>query len=85
MRQIFMWFFLSCKRYLRRFSFVLILLCLPAGAWWIGNLEKSGDNRIRIAVCVESDSGDALAEGLVQALTEKSRASGESMFLFYRC
>ncbi len=85
MRQIFMWFFLSCKRYLRRFSFVLILLCLPAGAWWIGNLEKSGDNRIRIAVCVESGSGDALAEGLVQALTEKSRASGEGMFLFYRC
>lgn len=85
MRQTGMWFFLSCKRYLRRFSFVLILLCLPAGAWWMGKLEKSGDSRIRIAVCVESGSGDALAESLVQGLTEKSRDSGEEMFLFYRC
>lgn len=85
MRQTVMWFFLSCKRYLRRFSFVMILLCLPAGAWWMGKLEKSGDNRIRIAVCVESGSGDALAESLVRGLTEKSRESGEGMFLFYRC
>ena len=77
MRQTGMWFFLSCKRYLRRFSFVLILLCLPAGAWWMGKLEKSGDSRIRIAVCVESGSGDALAESLVQGLTEKSRDSGD--------
>ena len=54
MRQTGMWFFLSCKRYLRRFSFVLILLCLPAGAWWMGKLEKSGDSESGLQYCMES-------------------------------
>ena len=37
MRQIFMWFFLSCKRYLRRFSFV------PSGRGLVD--RKSGKKR----------------------------------------
>lgn len=63
MRTVWIWFWMSCKRYMCRVSFVVILLVLPAAAWCIRGLEKRDESVIRIAVCVQ-DAGkeDACAE-----------------------
>lgn len=56
MKRAGIWFWLSWKRYLHRGSFLVILLLLPVGAFFIRNLEKKEGTEIRIAVCVEQDS-----------------------------
>lgn len=56
MRNIWMWFYLSCKRYLRRGSFLVILLLLPAAAFLIRGAEKREGTQIRIAVAVQPSS-----------------------------
>lgn len=48
------WFFLSCKRYLRKASFLLILLALPAATFFVRGLEEKEGQEVRIAVCVET-------------------------------
>lgn len=45
------WFWLSCKRYLKRLPFLAVLLLLPLGAMVIRRAEKKGDEKIQIAVC----------------------------------
>lgn len=57
MKTMFCWFFLSCKRYLRKISFLLILLALPAGTYMIRGLEEQEGQEVRIAVCAEGDEG----------------------------
>lgn len=82
MRQAVFWFFLSCRRYLKRLSFLAILLALPAAAFLLDLAGKSGDNRIRIAVCTEPAESmqTALSFRLLEALTD-----AEGMFSFYAC
>ena len=55
MNTILCWFFLSCKRYLRKLSFLLILLALPAGTYLIRGLEEKEGQEVRIAVCTEGE------------------------------
>ena len=72
MRQAVSWFFLSCRRYLKRLSFLAVLLALPAAAFLLNLADKSGDNRIRIAVCTEpaGSAQTALSFRLLAALTD---------------
>lgn len=95
MRRIGIWFFLSCKRYLHRWSFLIILLLLPFGAFLIRESQKEEASEIRIAVCItqegapndtfgkETQETGALEERLLEVLV--SREPGEGLFRFYRC
>lgn len=81
MRNVWMWFYLSCKRYLRRLSFLVILLLLPAAAFVIRQAEQKEQTEIRIAVAVlpESDEyGAPEASGDGYAMPEK--ADGQTGF-----
>lgn len=49
MTKVWMWFFLSCKRYGKRLSFLLILLFLPIGAMAARHFQEKGDAGISIA------------------------------------
>lgn len=90
------WFFLSCKRYLRKVSFLLILLVLPAATFFVRGLEEKEGQEVRIAVCVETADSDGtdgktalLEEELLEALTkqegDEEDADGSGLFRFYEC
>ncbi len=90
------WFFLSCKRYLRKVSFLLILLVLPAAIFFVRGLEEKEGQEVRIAVCVETADSDGtdgktalLEEELLEALTkqegDEEDADGSGLFRFYEC
>lgn len=94
MSRIGIWFFLSCKRYLHRWSFLLILLLLPLGTFLIRESQKEEAAEIRIAVCVKQENDfragseeENAKEGLEKQLLEAliSRKPEEGLFHFYRC
>lgn len=58
MRKIMIWFFLSCKRYLKQPAFLAILLFLPVMAFGAAKLQQDGAQKIRIAVCAEEQGDD---------------------------
>ena len=76
------WFFLSCKRCLKRLPFLVLLFLLPLGALALSGTGRGEDDRIRIALCAQDPDG--LAVRTVQALTGPSEARGD-MFVFYAC
>lgn len=57
MKRVAMWFFLSCKRYMRKWSFLFILCLFPPGAGQPGQAQKKGSQDISIAISVE-ESGE---------------------------
>lgn len=84
------WFLLSCKRYLKKVSFLLILLVLPAAAFLVRRLEREEGQEVRIAVCVEDGEESKtkdypLETELVEILTEEEQNEGEGLFRFYKC
>lgn len=84
------WFFLSCKRYMRKVSFLLILLVLPAVTFLVRGLEKKEGQQVRIAVCTESAGAnglesEALETELLKSLVEEERGEGTGLFQFYPC
>lgn len=81
MTRIVTWFLLSCKRYGKRLSFLLILLLLPLGMAVLGALQKENPQEIRIALFVQNGQEGELGERLVQALT--GRTDDDGMFRFY--
>lgn len=83
MSQVGIWFILSCKRYLKKLSFFLILLVLPVITFWLQGVEKEEGQEVRIAVYSESEGGleGQLAENLVDEETNSRRA----LFRFYLC
>ena len=86
MINILTWFFLSCKRYLRRLAFLLILLLFPVGAMAFQRVEAREQNQVRIAVCSEDREEGSLGQVLAQKLLEYSETSGrDGMFEFYLC
>ncbi len=91
MRTAAVWFWMSCKRYLKKPSFLLVLLFLPVLCFLICRGESRGSRQIRVALCVEdSGSGGNASEAedlggeLVRILTEES-ASEDALFYFYLC
>lgn len=80
-----MWFLLSCKRYLRKPSFLMILLLFPVGAFFAGQVQKKGDRDIRIAICVEESGDNQLGNALADRLVNREQGQDAGMFRFYRC
>ena len=83
MKKAGIWFLLSCKRYGRRLSFLLILLLLPLLCL---ALRPSGGEKtpaIRIAVCALGGQEGQLGGRLLADLTGPEREEG--MFRFYLC
>lgn len=83
MIRIVTWFLLSCKRYGKRISFLLILLLLPSGMAVLGALEKDKPQEIRIAVYVQEGQEEELGGQLAKSLS--NRTSEDGMFHFYLC
>ena len=81
MTRIITWFLLSCKRYGKRLSFLLILLLLPAGMAVLGAFEHNKTQEIRIAVYVQGNQEGELGARLAQSLIDRSPQDG--MFRFY--
>lgn len=88
-RRVGIWFLLSCKRYLRKWSFLIILLLFPAGTLLIRGSEKESAAEIRIAVCTEQEKiyEKGTTGGLEQKLAESlvNRPAGDGLFRFYWC
>ena len=59
MKRAAMWFFLSCKRYMRKWSFLFILLLLPLGVLAAGQAQKKGSRDVNIAISVEESGENA--------------------------
>ncbi len=85
MKMAFVWFFLSCKRYLKKPGILLALLLLPVTAWIAGNYVSTEKEGIKIALYLQENKaqdqnwknmGDQLAEDLL---------NNSGMFQFYLC
>ena len=90
MNTILCWFFLSCKRYLRKLSFLLILLALPAGTYLIRGLEEKEGQEVRIAVCTEGEDRKEkpqipLEIQLKNVLVDEESNLSRALFRFYEC
>lgn len=82
MRKFVLWLCLSCKRYVSRPAFLLLLLFLPLGAWFFRK-EETRENGIKIAVFAEEEDTDSFDQRLVEKLVAYQSGS-EGMFSFYR-
>ncbi len=90
MSRMLVWFWLSCKRYGRKPSFLALLLLLPLGAYMLSLVGGEDSMAVRIALYAE-DGADSLGARLVQDLAEPGPGGepGEpgdgGMFSFYIC
>lgn len=98
MRQVIIWFILSCKRRLKKLSFLLILLVLPVASYFLRELEKEEGQEVRIAVYAAgafsrlpgqlagaisgTEAERPLEQMLAKELTERE---GGGLFRFYLC
>lgn len=81
-----MWFWMSCKRFLRKPAFLGMLLLFPLVCFFIRSTEKKEQTVIAVAVCALSDeSGDSLESALASRLIAQSEAGATGLFRFYRC
>lgn len=55
MNKIWLWFYLSCKRQLKRPFFLILLLAIPAGLWLFHQEETKSQDKISIALYTEGD------------------------------
>lgn len=85
MKKVITWFFLSCKRYLRKPSFLVILLLLPLGILGAGKTQGQKEQEIRIAVCAQGGEDNELGAQLVQSLVNREQGRDAGMFRFYEC
>lgn len=65
------WFFLLCKRTLKRTSFVVILCMIPLLAFGVNRMAKEDGGMLSIAVAIEPDA-DATAKNLADTLLHQS-------------
>lgn len=85
-----LWFFLSCKRYLNKLSFFLILLALPVGTFFIRKTERTENQEIWIALCIRNEGSeenreDSLEQLLIDNLVRRGETPGNSLLRFYQC
>lgn len=85
MKKFVTWFLLSCKRYMKKPSFLLILLLLPLGILAVEGGQKKDDQEIRIAVSVQNKEENALGRRLMESLVNRRRGDEAGMFRFYEC
>ena len=87
MKKVMIWFLLSCKRYVRKPSFLVILLLLPLGILAADKSQGHKDPEIKIAVSVQGGDENELGARLAQSLVERRlgedaglRAGGRRLF-----
>lgn len=85
MKKVVTWFLLSCKRYLKKPSFLVILLLLPLGILAARKGQGSDSQDIRIAVSVQGEEDNELGQILARNLVERPRGEDSGMFRFYLC
>ncbi len=101
MRETGIWFLLSCKRYLKKHTFLLILLLLPVGAFLIRDREKNDQQNILIAVYArrqgeelgqklavgqkQEQTASALEQQLASRLIQIHEERENALFQFYLC
>lgn len=85
MKKVFLWFFLSCKRYLKKLPFMAVLVLLPVCAWLTSGIGGKEEDRIPVAVCALDEERESLGKRLETGLLEKSETDADGMFSFYRC
>ena len=81
MKKVILWFFLCCKRYLKRIPFLLLLAALPLTALAASRMENGKDGTVRIAVCCL----DPEPASLGNRLKENLLARDTGLFSFYPC
>lgn len=77
MNKMMLWFWLSCKRQVKRPFFLLLLLFLPAGIWGISRAEENASDKIAIALYADGDPWN-------MQLAEELRKE-DTAFRFYIC
>ena len=78
-KRFFLWLYLTGKRFLKKPSFVLILLMLPAVLLLYRALITADDGKLHVAVYFEEK--DAFAEAYLSELSEHV----PELFIFYEC
>ena len=81
MKKVILWFFLCCKRYLKRIPLLLLLAALPLTALAASRMENGKDGTVRIAVCCL----DPEPASLGKRLKENLLARDTGLFSFYPC
>ncbi|MCI9558332.1 hypothetical protein D3Z55_02495 [Clostridiaceae bacterium] len=76
MRRIWMWFYLSCKRHVLKGAFLVVLMLLPVGAFWIYCMQNKEQGGIRIAVCREKEEDQRKETGSSLGQGTKTRQAG---------
>lgn len=77
MNKMILWFFLSCKRQMKRPFFLIFLCLLPVGAWLLQGAETKDSGKIAIAIVTNGDSWN-------ERVAEKLMGEDHS-FEFYLC
>lgn len=74
MKMTFVWFFLSCKRYLKKPGILLALLLLPVTAWIAGKYVHPENEGIKIALYLQETAGENVD---LSEPGEQKKGSGE--------
>lgn len=85
MKKVIIWFLLSCKRYIRRPSFLVILLLLPLGILAAEKSQGTKEQEIKIAIAVQDGKENELGMQLMENLINRRRGENAGMFRFYGC
>lgn len=85
MKKVVTWFLLSCKRYLKKPSFLVILLLLPLGILAAQKGQGGDSQDIRIALSVQEEEDNGLGQMLARSLVNRPRGEDSGMFRFYLC
>lgn len=85
MKKVMIWFLLSCKRYIKKPSFLVILLLLPIGILAAERSQGSKTQEIKIAVAVQGGEKNELGIRLMESLVNRKRGRDAGMFRFYTC
>lgn len=85
MKKVMIWFLLSCKRYLKKPSFLVILILFPAAMLAAGSRQGAEDEGIRIAISVQDGQDNELGVRLAENLVNRALGEETGMFRFYEC
>lgn len=92
MSRMMIWLLLSCKRWLKKPAFAVLLLMLPLTGLLVRNIEQNERTEIDIAVYAKMQNSEQslgqkqpLEQKLAERLTASKERSSESIFHFYLC
>ena len=85
MKKVMVWFLLSCKRYIKKLSFLLILLLLPLVILAVDKGQGDKGQEIKIAIAVQNGQENELGAELAEGLINRRLGRDAGMFRFYEC